>query len=57
MRDLFMFYVAMVRGYYDGRVNGAENNPYLGERRFYYRRGYDRGIADYCDKYLKIRGE
>jgi hypothetical protein len=50
MRDLFLFYVAMVRGYYDGRVNGAENNPYLGERRFYYRRGYDRGIADYCDK-------
>lgn len=50
MRDLFGFFLAMIRGYYDGRINGCDNNVYLGERRFYYRRGYDRGIAVYCDK-------
>jgi len=47
MRDLLGFFMAMIRGYYDGRVNGCDNNVYLGKRRFYYRRGYDRGIPKF----------
>ena len=57
MADLIRFSLAMFHGYYDGRWNGADCNPYLGEQRFYYRRGYYRGLAEYCDKYLKVRGE
>lgn len=37
-------------GYYDGRAEGVESNPYkAGEDalRHMYRRGYDAGIAEY----------
>lgn len=37
-------------GYYDGRAEGVDNNPYkAGEDalRHMYRRGYDAGVADF----------
>ena len=36
-------------GYYDGRSEGVDNNPYEDrELRHSYRLGYDRGVSDYC---------
>lgn len=39
-------------GYYDGRAHGVEK-PFPGEEddlvRHYYRRGYDRGVFDFCE--------
>lgn len=36
-------------GYYDGRAEGVDNNPYEdSELKHSYRLGYDKGVADYC---------
>jgi hypothetical protein len=45
MNDFYMYAV----GYYDGRVNGQESEHISGKDRYYYKAGYDRGIADYCE--------
>ena len=43
-------HVAYALGYYHGRAIGVEDNPYDSEdeARYYYRLGYDAGVADYC---------
>lgn len=39
---------AFALGYYDGRTEGVERDPYVADNlRHMYRRGYDAGIADY----------
>jgi hypothetical protein len=46
---------AYARGYFDGRANGVENNPYSGdndvenEEHLYYKRGYSDGVTDFCE--------
>lgn len=42
---------AYALGYCDGCTEGDEANPYRDgdDRRHYYRAGYDRGVADYCE--------
>ena len=46
----YSLYCAFALGYYHGRVDGVELNPYdhTQDERDYYKRGYDKGIADYC---------
>ena len=40
---------AYALGYYHGRVEGVEENPYADDKaRHDYRLGYDAGVADYC---------
>ncbi len=40
---------AFARGYYDGRSEGNERNPYETEpERTMYCDGYEWGVADYC---------
>lgn len=42
---------AFAKGYYDGLVDGIENNIYKQDlMRYFYRNGYDAGIAEYCNK-------
>lgn len=42
---------AYARGYYDGRVEGVENNPFEDdESRASYSNGYERGVSDYCEE-------
>ena len=45
---------AFALGYYHGREDGNENNPYDPSdiARDYYKRGYDKGIVDYCAEEL-----
>ena len=38
-------------GYYCGRVEGVYENPFDGESESYwFKRGYDMGVVDYCEK-------
>jgi hypothetical protein len=44
---------AFARGYWDGRSEGVENNPYDGgkddaQMHQAYKYGYDWGVSDYC---------
>ncbi len=40
---------AFEAGYQDGLYRGVESNQYTqAEHRFAYRRGYDRGVFEYC---------
>lgn len=40
---------AYALGYYHGRSEGVEKDPYVSdELRHLYRRGYDAGVADYA---------
>ena len=57
MKDDYSLYYAFALGYYHGRVDGVELNPYdpTQDERDYYKRGYDKGIADYC--YAELDGE
>ena len=50
-------YYAYALGYYHGRNDGVEDNPFDPNdlQRFYYKRGYDRGIVDYC--YHELDGQ
>lgn len=57
MLDLIKDFVAMIRGYFDGAYNGADNNPYGDERRYYYRRGFDKGLYIYCGKARGYKSE
>jgi len=41
---------AYALGYYHGKAEGLEDCPYEGELRHLYKRGYDAGIADYCEE-------
>ena len=36
-------------GYYDARVEGVMDDGIESEDRFWYKAGYDKGIADYCE--------
>jgi hypothetical protein len=38
---------AYATGYYDGRSEGIDSNPYTDNLRHWYRRGYDSGIDDF----------
>ena len=38
---------AFALGYYDGRTEGVESNPYTDSLRHFYRRCYDAGVAEY----------
>ena len=39
---------AFALGYYDGRTEGVESDPYVADNlRHMYRRGYDAGVAEY----------
>ena len=38
---------AYARGYCDGRMDGVPNEEW--DNNHYYKRGYDRGVADYCE--------
>lgn len=53
MMDL-NFAQAYAKGYYDGRTQGVELNPFnsVREREEFhgYRWGYDKGVADYCEE-------
>ncbi len=42
--------VAFALGYFDGRTDGVERNPFRGEPERMYREGYDLGVADYCQE-------
>jgi len=57
MLDLIKDFVAMIRGYFDGAYNGADSNPYGDERRYYYRRGFDKGLYIYCGKARGYKSE
>jgi hypothetical protein len=43
---------AYALGYFDARLDGVEDNHYdhADPCRHFYKSGYERGIADYCDK-------
>lgn len=44
-------YYAFAKGYYDGLAEGVEANTYTQDLlRYFYRQGYDAGVAEYCDK-------
>lgn len=42
--------LAYALGYYHGRAEGVDQNPYesCDPARYWYTRGYDAGVADYC---------
>ena len=42
---------AYALGYHAAQSEGCDENPYRDgdDRRHYYRAGYDRGVADYCE--------
>ena len=44
-------------GYVDGNVHGVEDSNKTLEMRYWYKRGYDAGIADYCTEENKFEGE
>lgn len=43
-------HVAYALGYYHGRAEGVDQNPYDGEdpARYMYTWGYEAGVSDYC---------
>ena len=44
-----MFNYAYALGYYDGRSQGVEANPFDNDaERNAYTQGYERGVTDYC---------
>lgn len=47
--------LAFAKGYWDGRLEGADtlSGGESDEYRHYYRRGYDRGVFDYCVEDIK----
>lgn len=51
MQDLdLMLADAYAVGYFEGRTLGFENTQFEDDvSRHYYRLGYDRGVADYCE--------
>lgn len=52
-------HVAYALGYYHGRAEGVDQNPYDGDddARHYYREGYDLGVAHYCHETHPEDGE
>ena len=44
-------------GYVDGNVHGVEDSNKTLEMRYWYKRGYDAGIADYCTEENNFEGE